>query len=319
MKVLIAEDDPVSRKLLQVNLEKWGYEVVVCQDGRQAWDTLQEPDAPCLALLDWMMPGKDGAQLCREIRQQEGRPYVYLVLLTAKASQEDMIAGLDAGADDYLTKPFDRRELELRLRTGRRILDLQAELIAAREALRVQATHDVLTGLWNRRAILEALEAELSRSRRQGSPLGLIVADLDHFKAINDCYGHTVGDAVLREAARRMRGAIRPYDGMGRYGGEEFLIVLPGCDSSRTAMVAERLRTAVSAEPAATSAGPIAFSASFGVVSNMSGEAQDAESFIHAADQALYRAKSAGRNCVVVAPSEGEAISLPVESQERVQ
>ena len=222
MRVLVAEDDRVSRAILKLNLEKWGYEVVVCTDGLQAWSELQKPDAPRMAILDWMMPGMDGIQLCQAVRGRSEQPYVYILLLTAKSLKEDLLAGLNAGADDYLTKPMDPHELELRLRAGRRILDLQSELIAAREDLHIQATHDSLTGVANRRAVLETLESEVVRAMRQHVPLGVILADLDHFKSINDAHGHAVGDTVLREAASRMVAALRPYDRLGRYGGKNF-------------------------------------------------------------------------------------------------
>jgi two-component system, cell cycle response regulator len=245
VKILLAEDDLVSRRLLEAFLKRYEYEVVVVGDGTQASRLLQEEQGPRLAILDWMMPGMDGPQVCREVRGLQDRPYVYLILLTAKDRKEDIIAGLEAGADDYLTKPFDAHELKARLNAGRRILNLQDQLITAREALRVQATHDSLTGLLNRGAILEVLGRELARSDRLGTSLGVIMADLDHFKHINDTHGHLAGDAVLREAARRMRLCLRSYDVIGRYGGEEFLIVLPDCDALSTLSLAERLRECI--------------------------------------------------------------------------
>lgn len=228
MRVLIADDDDVMRHILEASLTKWGYETVVARNGLEAWRILQANDAPRLAILDWIMPGMDGLEVCREIRKAEDTPYIYLLLLTAKHKREDVIAGMDAGADDYISKPFDPQELKVRLRAGRRILDLQAELVAARESLRYQATHDGLTGLLNRSAVLDTLRNELERANRQSIPLCLMLADFDHFKAINDTYGHTIGDAVLCEAARRMRSSIRTYDCVGRYGGEEFVFILPG-------------------------------------------------------------------------------------------
>src|ERR671924_385299 len=197
VNVLIAEDDMVSRRLLEAMLTRWGYEVAVTRDGVEAWEVLQGADAPPLAILDWMMPGMDGVEVCRKVRQCGQEPYIYLLLLTTMGDKENIIEGLDAGADDYLAKPFDPHELQVRLRTGKRIMTLQAELIEAREALRVQAMHDALTGVWNRRAILEVLAKELARSRREGVPVAAAIADLDYFKRINDTYGHIVGDMVL--------------------------------------------------------------------------------------------------------------------------
>jgi diguanylate cyclase (GGDEF)-like protein len=251
-----------------------------------------------MAILDWMMPGMDGIQVCKAVRERTQQPYVYILLLTAKSLKEDLLAGLNAGADDYLTKPMDPQELELRLRTGRRILDLQSELIAAREGLHLQATQDSLTGVSNRRAVFESLQSELFRAVRQHIPLGVILADLDHFKSINDTRGHGAGDTVLREAASRMVAALRPYDHLGRYGGEEFLIVAPGCSLEDALGVAERLRLALLAAPVETRSGNIEISASFGVISSAQFGHVDADALIQAADEALYQAKAAGRNCV---------------------
>jgi diguanylate cyclase (GGDEF)-like protein len=294
VRLLIAEDDPVSRRLLEATLTKWGYQVIACPDGTAAWQALQRSDAPSLAILDWMMPGMDGVQVCREVRMRAREPYIYLILLTAKNQKSDIITGLEAGADDYIIKPFDANELRMRLRAGRRILDLQAELIFAREELREQATRDSLTRLWNRAAILEILQRELGRAKRSSTALSIILADLDHFKRINDTYGHLAGDAVLREAARRMRSAIRPYDEIGRYGGEEFLLVLPNCDVSDAITLGERLREAVGEEAMLLAEGIIPVTLSLGVMT--SDEIEDMQMFIAAADAALYRAKDSGRN-----------------------
>ena len=299
MRILIAEDDPVSCRLLEVTLCKWGYEVIACPDGSMAWETLQKSDAPSLAILDWMMPGMDGLQVCREVRQKATEPYTYLLLLTARSQQTDVIAGLEAGADDYLTKPFDANELRMRLRAGRRILDLQAELIFIREELRQQATHDSLTRLWNRAAICDLLQRELDRTRRSNMPLSIILADIDHFKRINDTYGHLAGDAVLREAAQCMQTVSRPYDGIGRYGGEEFLLVLPECDEAGAKVLAERLRASIAAETVTIAEGAVPLTCSMGIATHEI--AQDVEALLGAADAALYRAKKAGRNRVELA------------------
>jgi two-component system, cell cycle response regulator len=222
-------------------------------------------------------------------------------LLTTKGRKENVIEGLDAGADDYLTKPFDPHELQVRLRTGKRILTLQAELIEAREELRLQAMHDPLTGVWNRRAILEVLSNELARSRREGLPLAVAIADLDHFKRINDTYGHMVGDTALCEAAGRMRALLRAYDAIGRYGGEEFLMVLPGCTSQDAFKLADRLRSGVSQEPVEIPGGTIDVMCSLGVAASDTLVLLDAAALIQAADSALYRAKAEGRNRVELA------------------
>jgi diguanylate cyclase (GGDEF)-like protein len=298
MKILIAEDDPVMRHMLEVILEKWEYEVLTAHDGEEAWHMLQSEEAPRIAILDWSMPKMEGIQVCRNIRAQKAEPYTYVILLTAKDNKDDVVTGIEAGADDYLSKPFDGAELRARLRAGIRILALQESLVAAREALRFRADHDSLTGLWNRSATMDAFQRELSRATRQHMPVGLILADLDHFKQVNDTYGHLVGDEVLREAARRMSACGRLYDWVGRYGGEEFLMILPGCNDRDSAHQAERLRAEISSKPFETSSGPITVTLSVGVAGGFNSNLQKEDFWIHAADQALYRAKEKGRNRV---------------------
>ncbi|MBZ5612018.1 MAG: diguanylate cyclase [Acidobacteriia bacterium] len=298
MKILIADDSIVSRHLLEATLRKWGYDVVVACDGVEALEALQREDTPALAILDWMMPGLTGPEVCSKIRQLAREPYTYILLLTSKSQKEDLIEGMEAGADDYITKPFDQHELQVRLRAGTRLVDMQAELLAAREALREQATRDSLTHLWNRNSILELLDRELSRSLREKGPIGVVIVDLDHFKDVNDRYGHLAGDAVLREAARRMKSAIREYDSVGRYGGEEFLILLPGCDETTSFNQAERLRRQLSQIDMSFNEASLAVTASFGVTTALPGQSWSPESLIRKADQALYLAKEAGRNRV---------------------
>ena len=245
MRILIADDDEVSRCKLEALLSKWGYEVISVEDGTSAWEALQQENAPRLTILDWMMPGMDGSEICRQLRQSRKGAYVYVLLLTSKVGKEDIVAGMEAGADDYLGKPFDAQELKVRLRAGKRIVDLE-------EALRVQATHDALTGAWNHGAIIDMLEQELARAEREGISTGAVLVDLDHFKRVNDTYGHLTGDAVLREAAQRMTRELRRSDVLGRYGGEEFLVVLPGCEEPDALGLAERLRRCIACDPVAT-------------------------------------------------------------------
>jgi two-component system, cell cycle response regulator len=301
MKILIADDESVSRRMLQTFLRKWGYDVVVAEDGDAAWESLRVPDAPRMALLDWMMPGQNGVDICRALRRLRSEPYTYILLLTAKGAKESVVEGLESGADDYLTKPFNPQELKARMRVGSRLLDLEDSLVRAREAMRFKATHDTLTGVWNRGTILETLEREVWRSRREGLSLGVLIADLDHFKSVNDTYGHLAGDAVLREATKRMQASVRPYDAVGRYGGEEFLILLPGCDKSATCEKAERLREAIVQEPIETAAGILKVTISIGGVATADWPNDSADQILQMADSALYRAKEDGRNRTIMA------------------
>ncbi|MGA2631915.1 MAG: diguanylate cyclase [Terriglobia bacterium] len=301
MRVLIAEDEMVSRRMLEVLLGKWGHEVIVASDGMEAWEALRQKDPPRLAILDWMMPGMDGVEICREIRKPSERPYTYIVLLTGKDRKQDIVEGLEAGADEYLCKPFDHDELRARVRAGCRIVELQECVAMTLEELRAQATHDALTSLWNRSAILDILQRELARSERESSTVSVVLADVDHFKQVNDSQGHRAGDAVLREVTRRMQSLVRPYDALGRYGGEEFMVVVPGTDLAGGQALAERLRAGVDTEPVESPGGPLHITVSFGVAVNKGTKAIDP--LIQSADEALYRAKSRGRNCVEAALS----------------
>jgi diguanylate cyclase (GGDEF)-like protein len=295
VKILIADDDRVSRRLLEGTLTRLGHDVSSVGTGTEATSALLAPDAPRLAILDWMMPGADGLAVCRTVRVQAPH-YVYVILLTARDRPEDMEAAAAAETDDFLTKPFDVRELRGRLRAGERILELQERLLETQDALRYEATHDRLSELWNRGMILDHLERELRRARREGQPLAVALADLDHFKQVNDNLGHSAGDEVLRQTAQRMRRAIRDIDAIGRYGGEEFLVVLPHCAVSDACRVAERVRTAVGGQPVEIGDDRVQASVSLGVAGAT--ETSTPTTLVQAADEALYRAKSAGRNRV---------------------
>ena len=290
-RLLIADDDASSRRRLSELAERWGYAVVLARNGSEALRIVASADPPKLAILDWLMPGFDGLRVCRFLREQRGDRYVYVLVLTGRNGCEAAAEALEAGADDYVTKPFDERELEGRLRAGRRIVELEERLLIA-------ALHDSLTGVWNRGAVRKHLDRQLSLSKRSASVVSVLAIDLDHFKRINDSHGHAAGDGVLRAAAQRMQAALRDYDGFGRVGGEEFLAVLAGTEATALG-AAERLRSALVASPIETCAGPLSVSASIGVASGC-GTDVDGAALVARADEALYRAKEAGRDRIAI-------------------
>jgi two-component system cell cycle response regulator len=298
MKILIADDEALSRHLLEKTLQKAGYEVLAVQNGSVAVRELCKPDGPRLALLDWEMPELDGPDVCREVRKKNEPGYVYMILLTSKGLKTDIVAGLESGADDYLTKPFDAEELKARMRTGQRILHLEGKLVEAREHMRFQATHDALTSLLNRGVIMDLLSREIARSRRERVSTAIMLCDVDHFKEINDSHGHQIGDEVLREVARRLVASVRSYDYVGRYRGEEFLVILNNCDEASAPGRAEEMRKAISDVPVQTAAGLFTVTASTGVRQTENWGFRSVEALLHEVDGTLYAAKAAGRNCV---------------------
>ncbi|HET7186399.1 MAG TPA: diguanylate cyclase, partial [Terriglobales bacterium] len=296
----MAEDDPVYRHLLQSWLQGWDYKVTLAEDGAAAWSELQADHHPRLVLLDWMMPGLDGVEICRRVRALQREAYSYIIVVTSKAAKQDAIDALDAGADDYLIKPLEANELRARMQVGTRILRLQDELLRSREQLRFRATHDALTGIWNRRHILQLLQEEMVRGARMGMCVGALMLDLDRFKVINDTHGHQVGDAVLAEVAGRVVHAVRCYDKVGRYGGEEFLVVLPDCSGDMLGCIAERIRARVAAKPILNEGVEIRVSVSIGGAVANPDQPSDPALLIRNADRALYLAKEAGRNrCII--------------------
>jgi two-component system cell cycle response regulator len=298
MRILIADDDPVWRRMIEAMLVEFGDDVQAVPDGGEAWEVLRSQDRPALAILDWVMPVMDGIEICRRLRAAGGAPYVYVLLLTVKDRKADIVEGFKAGADDYICKPFDPEELRGRLRAAQRVMEVHANLLGVQRELEVQATRDSLTGLWNRGAIMDLLDRELARGARAHSPVGVMIADVDHFKRINDNHGHPAGDAVLRQIADRFQHAVRTYDSVGRYGGEEILITLPACDLELAARSAERVRASVVSTPFDIDIAVLPVTVTLGVASSAQHPGADARTLVAAADAALYRGKAAGRNRV---------------------
>ena len=299
MKILIADDDFTSRSILAAVLTKCGFDPVVLEDGDAAWNLLQRPDAPRLILLDWNMPGMDGVEICRRLRDKKVPDPPYVILLTARGHKSDIVAGLEAGANDYVAKPYDNEELLARIRVGQRMLEMQASLLEAKDELAHQATHDFLTGILNRRAILDRLKQEISRAGRDHESLSIGMFDIDHFKIVNDTFGHQAGDEALVAFTRLIQGGLREYDCVGRYGGEEFLVIAPGSVGSKSEGLYERLRARIAGAEIATNAGSISLTVSIGAAPGTGRSAVDA--LIAAADAALYQAKAEGRNRVAYA------------------
>jgi two-component system, cell cycle response regulator len=300
VRILVAEDDAASRILLQKVLAKWGYDVVTARTGAEAWAVLTGDNAPDIAVLDWMMPEIDGVEVCRRIRQLDLSSPPYLILLTSRGDKQDIANGLEAGAADYVQKPFDHDELRARLLVGRRFAELNKKLMEAQGELRRQALTDSLTHIHNRRAILMRLNEEMARAPRQNLPLSVGSMDIDHFKLVNDNHGHASGDFVLQHVVERALKALRPYDALGRTGGEEFLIVMPGVGPRDANIVLERIRKIVKATPIGLHGGEeLLITVSIGGAV-WSGEPID--DLLSRADEALYDAKRAGRDQVSIAP-----------------
>jgi len=293
MKILLVEDSYIERRKLGSYLTDWGLEYQAVGSGTEAVKLLEGPDPPDLALLDWLLPGLDGIDLLRRIRKLTHGNYIYTVMLTAKTQKQDRLTAMEAGADDYLSKPVDAMELRSRIMVGKRILELH-------QSLRFAATHDFLTKLQNRSEILAALEREFARGGREDKPATVILVDIDHFKRVNDTLGHAAGDEVLKEVARRLKADLRSYDVVGRYGGEEFLIILPGCGLADGARRAEAIRKRVANDPIETPFGTSSATVSMGVTATSATRDCSVSEFLREADLSLYAAKKNGRNRVEV-------------------
>lgn len=297
-RVLVIDDSPVYRRLMDSHLREWGYEVIMASSGTEGWQILQQPNSPSLVLLDWVMPGMDGMELCRKLRQRTASSNVYMILVTSRENRTDLLQAMESGIDDYLVKPFEEEELKARLLVGQRVVALQKELTQARESSRHASTYDGLTGLLNRREIVDFLRRELHRTEREQKPTSIILADIDLFKMVNEQYGSTAGDEVLREIGRRLRSRLRAYDGVGRYGGEEFLLVLPGCDLTAALIRADQVRSFVCSKPVDMQGKSKTVTVSMGVAVAAGGAQLDPQEFLNRADAGLYKAKRNGRNRV---------------------
>lgn len=297
--ILLAEDDPVTRMLMTRLLRRAGYDVDAVADGAEALDKMTARYYPLL-VTDWEMPGMDGVALCKAVRNLQLDGYVYTLLLTSRDAKEHIIAGLEAGADDYLIKPLYEPELIARLNAGRRILALEHSLRAANQRNRILSITDALTGAYNRRYLKEQLPREVERCRRYGQPIAVIMCDVDHFKRINDECGHAAGDDVLQQFVARVQQAIRcNSDWLARYGGEEFLVVLPQTTLDAAEVVGEKIRSLIGSGPFLTSVGNTRVTASFGIAAT-GPQGPDltlkVDGLLKAADQCLYRAKQEGRD-----------------------
>jgi two-component system cell cycle response regulator len=299
VRILVAEDDFIGRSMLVAILEDLGHEVIEVPDGRQAWDELQKPGAPRLAILDWMMPEIEGIEVCRQVRQMSTTNPPYLILLTAKDDVENIVSGLNAGANDYLTKPYRAAELVARIRVGQRMLALQAELNNSREALLHETAHDDLTGALNRRALHEALSHEFSRARHTRSSLCICLCDIDPLKEINDKHGHPAISDVLKGLVLILRSNLRDYDTIGRYSEKEFLVIVPGLNEAEDSLLFEQLRSTVASSEFLTHAGNISVTVSMGMARLT--EQESVEELIAEAQEALQRARAGGRNRVAYA------------------
>lgn len=300
MKILVAEDENISRRRLEKFLEGMDYEFISCKDGLDAWKVIQSENAPNLLILDWMMSGMNGIEICRKVRELAREPYTYILLLTSKSEAEDIISGMEAGADDYITKPFNQNELRVRLNAGRRILEMNKKLLDVRDVLRKKAIYDDLTGLYNRHYMVEILEKEYARALRYQTDLSCLLIDIDYFKVVNDTFGHIFGDLILREFSARLKREARKHDFIFRYGGEEFMMLLPNTGVDGAQRVAEKIRSVCESKMYEDGANLTIATVSIGIASVKQHQPFGSKELIAFADKALYRSKTEGRNRVNV-------------------
>lgn len=300
-RVLLVDDEPVQRMLVGRILSRAHYEVVTAEDGEQALELVARGDISLL-ITDWEMPKMDGLSLCRALRSRGLEHYVYAIVVTSRDAVEHVVMGLQAGADDYLVKPVLEPELLARLNTGKRLIEMERSLrIANAENMRLSIT-DALTGVFNRRYLMAQLQRELERAQRYQHPLSVMLCDVDHFKRINDTYGHQVGDEVLVSFVQALRGGLRETDWIARYGGEEFVVVLPETGIEHARIVAERCRVELAEHPRQITDASVPVTASFGVTGWEPGMSADIvlDKLVAAADAGVYASKAGGRNQVTV-------------------
>ena len=297
MKILIKDSDSTSRHLLSSTLLRMGHEVRVISEPLQECEGLFVEGQAQIALLDQGAAGADCPAVFREIRKRCG-PNVYIILLTEPNSADGITTELESAVDDLLLRPYTEAELRAHIRTGVRVLELQNGRIRTQRLLLNAAMSDELTGLWNRRMILNQLARELNRARHERQPLAVAMVDIDYFKSVNDTYGHLAGDTALRDIALSLRSQLRSYDFIGRYGGEEFLALLPGCDTETSSEIARRMCQTIAGHPVQFGKLEIPLTVSIGL-SSTAEVGFDPDALIAAADSALYRAKSSGRNQVI--------------------
>lgn len=295
-RILLVDDEPTQRLIMARLLKRAGYNVEVAGNGKEALEKIAAGDFQ-LMITDWEMPEMDGIALCRELRATPGKGYIYTILLTARDAIEHVVTGLQSGADDYLTKPVIEPELIARLSTGRRIVTLERSLRTANEENRRLSITDPLTGAYNREFLLARLPKEIEATIDRDSALSIAMVDVDHFKAVNDLHGHAAGDLALRHIARCLTLALRTEDRVARFGGEEFVVLLPGCGLARAGAEAERLRLGVQAAPLVEGGATVGLSVSIGVA-EWAGPVEEVSRLLVRADEALYRAKRLGRNRV---------------------
>jgi len=299
--VLVADDSAVYRKLLEQSLSGEDCSVQFASSGKEAIEIF-EREHPSMVITDWMMPDLTGIELCQRIRASAPSSYTYIIIVTGQSEKDMVVKGLSSGADDYLTKPFHHDELQARVRVGRRLLDLHRQIEAKNRLLEELALTDALTGLPNRRAIEEWVSRQLSGAARHGFPFWAVMIDLDHFKNVNDTYGHDAGDLVLQKFAGVLKANTRLSNISGRIGGEEFLQVLTHANQQTIEVAIERVRKQFEAEKFSFCGEVISFTASFGAA-GFCGQTPPAFSqLLSQADAALYRAKHLGRNRIEIDP-----------------